>query len=76
MPFEPLRQVARTELIFVGIVILPVGREPSPRSSVASRMARNNMVDLAISIPLNGAMQISSSSRLCWFSSAHSAARH
>lgn len=44
--------------LFVGIVILPVVGAISEIVSCV-RMARNNMVDLSISIPLNGAMQIS-----------------
>jgi len=44
--------------LFVGIVILPVVGAISEIVSCV-RMARNNMVDLAISIPLNGAMQVS-----------------
>jgi Ca2+:H+ antiporter len=42
----------------VGIVILPVVGAISELVSCI-RLARNNMVDMAISIPLNGAMQMS-----------------
>jgi Ca2+:H+ antiporter len=44
--------------LFVGIVILPVVGAISELVSCI-RLARNNMVDMAISIPLNGAMQMS-----------------
>lgn len=44
--------------LFVGIVILPVVGAISEIVTCV-RTARGNMVDLAISIPLNGAMQIS-----------------
>jgi Ca2+:H+ antiporter len=44
--------------LFVGIVILPVVGAISEIVSCV-RLARNNMVDLGISIPLNGAMQMS-----------------
>jgi Ca2+:H+ antiporter len=44
--------------LFVGIVILPVVGAISELVTCV-RVARGNMVDLAISIPLNGAMQMS-----------------
>ncbi|MGH8046263.1 MAG: calcium/proton exchanger [Chthoniobacterales bacterium] len=44
--------------LFVGIVILPVVGAISEIVTCV-RMARGNMVDMAISIPLNGAMQVS-----------------
>ena len=44
--------------LFVGVVILPVAGAIS-EIVVCVRMARNNRVNLAISIPMNGAMQVS-----------------
>jgi Ca2+:H+ antiporter len=44
--------------LFVGIVILPVAGAVS-ELLVCVRMARNNRVNLAMSIPMNGAMQVS-----------------
>jgi Ca2+:H+ antiporter len=44
--------------LFVGVVILPVAGAVS-EIVVSVRLARNNRVNLAISIPMNGAMQIS-----------------
>ena len=42
---------------FIGVVILPVAGAMS-EILVCVRMARNNRVNLAISIPMNGAMQV------------------
>ena len=44
--------------LFVGAVILPVAGAVS-ELLVCVRMARNNQVNLAISIPMNGALQVS-----------------
>ncbi len=55
---EPFGAALGLNYFFVGIVILPVVGAISEIVSCV-RLARNNMVDLAISIPLNGAMQIS-----------------
>ena len=44
--------------LFVGAVILPVAGAVS-ELLVCIRMARNNQVNLAISIPMNGALQVS-----------------
>jgi Ca2+:H+ antiporter len=55
---EPFGRSLGLSYLFVGIVILPVVGAISEIVSCV-RMARNNMIDLAISIPLNGAMQIS-----------------
>ena len=43
--------------LFIGVVILPVAGAMS-EILVCVRMARNNRVNLAISIPMNGAMQV------------------
>jgi Ca2+:H+ antiporter len=43
--------------LFLGVVILPVAGSIS-EILVCVKMARNNQVDLALSIPMNGAMQI------------------
>jgi Ca2+:H+ antiporter len=43
--------------LFIGVVILPVAGAMS-EIFVCVRMARNNRVNLAISIPMNGAMQV------------------
>lgn len=55
---EPFGTSLGLSYLFVGIVILPVVGAISEIVSCV-RLARNNMVDLAISIPLNGAMQMS-----------------
>ncbi len=55
---EPFGKSLGLSYLFVGIVILPVVGAISEIVSCV-RMARNNMVDLALSIPLNGAMQMS-----------------
>ena len=44
--------------LFVGVVILPVAGAVS-ELVVCVRMARRNRVNLAISIPMNGALQVS-----------------
>ena len=43
--------------LFIGVVILPLAGATS-EIIVCVRMARNNQVNLAISIPMNGAMQV------------------
>ena len=43
--------------LFLGVVILPIAGSIS-EIFVCIKMARNNQVDLALSIPMNGAMQI------------------
>ena len=43
--------------LFIGVVILPMAGAMS-EIIVCVRMARNNQVNLAISIPMNGAMQV------------------
>ena len=43
--------------LFIGVVILPLAGAMS-EIIVCVRMARNNQVNLAISIPMNGAMQV------------------
>jgi len=55
---EPFGTTLGLSYLFVGIVILPVVGAISEIVSCV-RLARSNMVDLAISIPLNGAMQVS-----------------
>ena len=55
---EPFGTSLGLSYLFVGIVILPVVGAVSEIVSCV-RLARGNMVDLAISIPLNGAMQVS-----------------
>jgi Ca2+:H+ antiporter len=55
---EPFGTSFGLSYLFVGIVILPVVGAIS-EIVTCIRMARGNMVDLAISIPLNGAMQVS-----------------
>jgi Ca2+:H+ antiporter len=55
---EPVGVSLGLSYLFVGIVILPVVGAISEIVSCV-RLARSNMVDLAISIPLNGAMQMS-----------------
>lgn len=55
---EPFGESMGLSYLFVGIVILPIVGAISEIVSCV-RLARNNMVDLAISIPLNGAMQMS-----------------
>jgi Ca2+:H+ antiporter len=55
---EPFGTTLGLSSLFVGIVILPVVGAISEIVSCV-RLARSNMVDLAISIPLNGAMQVS-----------------
>jgi Ca2+:H+ antiporter len=55
---EPFGVSLGLSYLFVGIVILPVVGAISEIVSCV-RLARSNMVDLAISIPLNGAMQMS-----------------
>lgn len=55
---DPFGKALGLTYLFVGIVILPVVGAISEIVSCV-RLARNNMVDLAISIPLNGAMQMS-----------------
>jgi Ca2+:H+ antiporter len=55
---EPFGASLGLSYLFVGIVILPVVGAISEIVTCV-RVARGNMVDLAISIPLNGAMQMS-----------------
>lgn len=55
---EPFATSLGLSHLFVGVVILPVVGAISEIVTCV-RTARGNMVDLAISIPLNGAMQIS-----------------
>ena len=55
---EPFGASLGLSYLFVGIVILPVVGAISELVTCV-RLARGNMVDLAISIPLNGAMQVS-----------------
>ena len=55
---EPFGTSLGLSYLFVGIVILPVVGAISEIVSCV-RMARSDMVDLAVSIPLNGAMQVS-----------------
>lgn len=55
---EPFGTSLGLSYLFVGIVILPVAGAISELIACV-HMARNNMVDLAISIPMNGAMQVS-----------------
>ncbi len=55
---EPFGTSLGLSTLFVGIVILPVVGAISELVTCV-RLARGNMVDLAISIPLNGAMQVS-----------------
>ncbi len=55
---EPFGSSLGVTYLFVGVVILPVAGAIS-EIVVCVRMARNNRVNLAISIPMNGAMQVS-----------------
>jgi Ca2+:H+ antiporter len=55
---EPFGRSLGVTYLFVGVVILPVAGAIS-EMLVCVRMARNNQVNLAISIPMNGAMQVS-----------------
>lgn len=55
---EPFGAALGLSYLFVGIVILPVVGAIS-EIVMCVRVARANMMDLAISIPLNGAMQVS-----------------
>ena len=55
---EPFGRSLGVTHLFVGVVILPVAGAIS-EIVVCVRMARNNRVNLAISIPINGAMQVS-----------------
>ena len=55
---EPFGRSLGVTYLFVGVVILPVAGAIS-EIVVCVRMARNNRVNLAISIPMNGAMQVS-----------------
>ena len=55
---EPFGTSLGVTYLFVGVVILPVAGAIS-EIVVCVRMARNNRVNLAISIPMNGAMQVS-----------------
>jgi Ca2+:H+ antiporter len=55
---EPFGASLGLSYLFVGAVILPVAGAIS-EMIVCVHMARNNLVNLAISIPMNGAMQVS-----------------
>ena len=55
---EPFARSLGVTYLFVGVVILPVAGAIS-EVVVCVRMARDNQVNLAISIPMNGAMQVS-----------------
>jgi Ca2+:H+ antiporter len=55
---EPFGRSLGVTYLFVGVVILPVAGAIS-EVVVCVRMARDNQVNLAISIPMNGAMQVS-----------------
>ena len=55
---EPFGRSLGVTYLFVGVVILPVAGAVS-EVLVSVRLARNNQVNLAISIPMNGAMQVS-----------------
>jgi Ca2+:H+ antiporter len=55
---EPFGTSLGVTYLFVGVVILPVAGAIS-EIVVSVRMARNDRVNLAISIPMNGAMQVS-----------------
>jgi Ca2+:H+ antiporter len=55
---EPFGRALGVTYLFVGVVILPVAGAVS-EVLVSVRLARNNQVNLAISIPMNGAMQVS-----------------
>jgi Ca2+:H+ antiporter len=55
---EPFGAAMGLSYLFLGIVILPVVGAISEIVTCV-RVARGNMVDLAIAIPLNGAMQVS-----------------
>ncbi len=55
---EPFGTSLGVTYLFVGVVILPVAGAIS-EIVVCVRMARNNRVNLAISIPMNGALQVS-----------------
>lgn len=55
---EPFGASLGLSYLFVGIVILPVAGAISEIIACV-HMARNNLVNLAISIPMNGAMQVS-----------------
>ena len=55
---EPFGTSLGVTYLFVGVVILPVAGAIS-EIVVCVRMARNNRVNLAIAIPMNGAMQVS-----------------
>ncbi len=54
---QPFGATLGLSYLFLGVVILPMAGSIS-EILVCVRMARNNQVDLAISIPMNGAMQI------------------
>ena len=53
--------------LFLEVVILPVAGSIS-EILVRIKMARNNQVNLALSIPMNGAMQIPLFVARCWYS--------
>jgi Ca2+:H+ antiporter len=55
---EPFGRSLGVTYLFVGVVILPVAGAVS-EMVVSVRIARHNQVNLAISIPMNGAMQVS-----------------
>lgn len=55
---EPFGASLGLSYLFVGIVILPVAGAIS-ETIACVQMARNNLVNLALSIPMNGAMQVS-----------------
>ena len=54
---EPFGATLGLSYLFIGVVILPMAGAMS-EIIVCVRMARNNQVNLAISIPMNGAMQV------------------
>jgi Ca2+:H+ antiporter len=54
---QPFGAKLNLSYLFLGVVILPVAGSIS-EILVCAKTARNNQVDLALSIPMNGAMQI------------------
>ena len=54
---QPFGATLGLSYLFIGVVILPVAGAMS-EIIVCVRMARNDQVNLAISIPMNGAMQV------------------